>query len=77
VPYEICGLDGDRFDGLLLRTLDWRVRALRVTEVHSSFFEDRQRFPQGSIEFDHALVMRDILHEWRRVEDPYAVSQAA
>src|SRR4030095_5973379 len=54
--------DGDRLDGLLLRTLDWRVRALSVSEVHSSFFADRQRFPEGSIEFDHALVMRDILH---------------
>ena len=69
--------DGERLDGLLLRTLDWRVRALSVTEVHSSFFADRQRFPDGSIEFDHALIMRDILHEWHKAEDLYAVSRAA
>ena len=69
--------DGDRLDGLLLRTLDWRLHALSVTEVHSSFFADRQRFPEGSIEFDHALVMRDILHEWHKAEDLYAVSRAA
>jgi len=69
--------DKDRLDGLLLRTLDWRIRALSVTEVHSSFFADRQRFPEGSIEFDHALVMRDILHEWHKAEDLYAVSRAA
>ena len=69
--------DRERLDGLLLRTLDWRVRALSVTEVHSSFFADRQRFPEGSIEFDHALVMRDILHEWHKAEDLYAVSRAA
>jgi len=67
----------DRLDGLLLRTMDWRIRALSVTEVHSSFFADRQRFPSGSIEFDHALVMRDILHEWHKAEDLYAVSRAA
>jgi hypothetical protein len=69
--------DGERLDGLLLRTMDWRIRALSVTEVHSSFFADRQRFPEGSIEFDHALVMRDILHEWHKAEDLYAVSRAA
>jgi hypothetical protein len=69
--------DGERLDGLHLRTMDWRIRALSVTEVHSSFFADRQRFPEGSVEFDHALVMRDILHEWHQAEDPYAVSRAA
>jgi hypothetical protein len=67
---------GDRFDGLLLRTLEWRIRALSVTDVHSSFFADRQRFPEGSIEFDHALVMRDIVHEWHKADDLYAVSRA-
>ena len=69
--------DGGRLDGLLLRTVDWRIRALSITEVRSSFFADRQRFPEGSIEFDHALVMRDILHEWHKAEDLYAVSQTA
>jgi len=69
--------DGDRLDGLLLRTMDWRIRALSVTEVYSSFFADRERFPAGSIEFDHALVMRDILHEWHKAEDLYAVARTA
>jgi len=67
--------EGDRLDGLLLRTMDWRIRALSPTSVHSSFFADRQRFPEGSVAFDHALVMRDILHEWHKAEDLYAVSR--
>ena len=58
-----------RFDGLLLRTLDWDVRPLSVSEVSSTFFTDPQRFPEGSIQFDHALIMRDILHEWHKAED--------
>jgi hypothetical protein len=66
--------DGNRLDGLLLRTLDWRLRALAVAQVQSSFFADRQRFPEGSIEFDHALLMRDILHEWHKADDLYALS---
>lgn len=54
--------------------MDWRIRALSVSEVHSSFFSDRVRFPEGSVEFDYALVMRDILHEWHKAEDLYTVS---
>jgi hypothetical protein len=33
--------DSCRLDGLRLKTLDWRVRALHVDEVESSFFSDR------------------------------------
>ena len=64
--------DSNRLDGLQLRTLEWRMRALSVTEVYSSFFSDRQRFPQGSIQFDHALLMRDLRHEWHKADDLYA-----
>ena len=69
--------DADRLDGLLLRTLDWRIRALAITEVHSSYFEDRKQFPKGSLEFDHALVMRNVLHEWHQAEDMYALPRRA
>jgi hypothetical protein len=64
--------EANRLDGLQLRTLAWQVRALNVIEVHSSFFADRQRFPEGSIQFDHALVMRDLAHEWHQADDMYA-----
>lgn len=56
-------------DGLTLHTDGWRVDALSVSQVHSTFFEDARRFPEGSIHFDHALVMRDIPHEWHGAED--------
>jgi len=60
---------GERLDGLRLRTLEWRVRALEVAQVESSFFANGERFPKGSVEFDHALVMRDVAHEWHAAED--------
>jgi hypothetical protein len=53
-----------RYDGLRLVTDNWRVKPLRVHEVASSYFSDRARFPLGSIEFDHALLMRDVAHSW-------------
>jgi hypothetical protein len=66
-----------RLDGLLLRTLDWRVRAVSVSEVHSSFFADAHRFPKGSVEFDHALIMRNVSHEWHKADDLYAAPDFA
>ena len=56
--------DPARFQGLELRCRDWRVEPLAVEEVRSSFFDDASLFPRGSIEFDCALLMRDIEHEW-------------
>ena len=55
-----------RLDGLRLKTLAWRVRALTVEQVKSSFFADTAHFPVGSLQFDHALIMRDIPHEWHQ-----------
>jgi hypothetical protein len=58
-----------KFDGLELQCQDWHVQALDVEAVQSSFFEDSTQFPQGSVEFDCALLMRDIAHEWHGRED--------
>ena len=49
---------------LELRSFNWKVEALNVTRVESSFFEDREVFPPGTVEFDCALLMRGIAHEW-------------
>jgi hypothetical protein len=61
--------DADRLDGLDLKTLSWQVSAFEVEQVQSSFFSDRSKFPESTIHFDHALIMRDISHEWRAAED--------
>jgi hypothetical protein len=58
-----------RLDGLCLKTLNWRVRALTIEQVESSFFSDTSHFPACSVEFDHALIMRDIPHEWHHAAD--------
>lgn len=53
-----------RFDGLELRSTNWLVSPLDVQAVRSSFFEDESLIPAGAATFDHALLMRDIDHEW-------------
>jgi hypothetical protein len=52
------------YDGLELKTLEWEMEPLVATHVESSFFADRNRFPEGSVRFDSALVMRNVPHEW-------------
>lgn len=61
--------DPSRFQGLELRCVNWRVEPLEIQGVRSSFFEDAALFPKGSIEFDCALLMRGIEHEWRGKPD--------
>lgn len=51
-------------DGMKLEVTDWRVSPLNVDFVRSAYFDDQAVFPPESIKFDHALLMRDILHEW-------------
>lgn len=53
-----------RLDGVLIRTDHWAVQPLAVREAFSTVFADESRFPPGSVVFDHALVMRDLQHEW-------------
>jgi uncharacterized protein YqjF (DUF2071 family) len=56
--------DSDGLEGIALEAKEWKVRPFRINRVSCSFFDDPGRFPMGSIEFDHALVMRDIAHAW-------------
>ena len=51
-------------DSISLETKTWKVAALEIDEVHSSFYDDTSVFPKGTIEFDHALIMQNIAHEW-------------
>lgn len=57
--------DPHRFDGLELHTQAWAVEPLEIEQIESSLFDDQTQFPNGSIEFDCALLMRDIPHEWQ------------
>jgi hypothetical protein len=59
--------NGDKYDGLKLKTSNWKVEPLNVTSVHSSFFENRELFPEGSVKFDNALLMTHLKHEWHSV----------
>ena len=53
-----------KFDGLRLKAYQWEVRPLEVSKVKSSFFENEEYFPKGSVSFDNALLMTNIEHEW-------------
>ena len=63
-----CGwspVNGCSLEGVELRTENWEMRALEIESVASSYFSDPRRFPAGAVEFDCALLMRGISHQWR------------
>lgn len=70
VGYSVTHGD-DRLDGLRLKTKEWRVEPLTVQQVYSSYFLDETKFPKQSVEFDHALIMRNVAHEWQTIDDLY------
>jgi Uncharacterized conserved protein (COG2071) len=63
--------DPNRLDGLNLKTSQWQVEPLEISKIHSSYFSDEQKFPKASIDFDHALIMKNVAHEWHSAEDLY------
>ncbi|MGI8542697.1 MAG: DUF2071 domain-containing protein [Aridibacter sp.] len=56
-------------DGVKLQIDNWQVKPLEITSVESSFYNDESIFPKGTIEFDHALIMQNIEHEWHSAEN--------
>ncbi len=63
VGYSTCP-NSSILEGLFLQVANWQVSSLIVEYVRSAYFDDCSIFPSGSIAFDHALLMRDIPHEW-------------
>lgn len=57
--------DEHRLDGIALKTEEWKVEPLALDAIYSSYFADERIFPASSIHFDHALIMRNVAHEWR------------
>ena len=58
-----------KFEGLECRCNNWSVKALDVDSVQSSYFDDRSMFPEGSVQFDCALLMTNIDHQWHGKAD--------
>jgi hypothetical protein len=50
----------------------WKtLEPLEIEEAFSSYFSDEAKFPKGSVEFDCALLMRNLGHEWHDAEHLY------
>lgn len=52
------------YDGLELRCREWSMEPVAVESVRTSYFDNTAIFPRGGVQFDCALVMRNIAHEW-------------
>ena len=58
------GNKSNQFDAIELKTIEWRMEPLKVKESYSAYFSDTSRFPKGSVEFDSAMIMRNLKHSW-------------
>jgi uncharacterized protein YqjF (DUF2071 family) len=59
-----------RLDGLEFRTNAWSIEPARIVRARSSLFDDQRAFPNGMIELDSALVMRNVAVEWHAMGCP-------
>jgi hypothetical protein len=65
IGYSPTGDASDQsFEGMELKCMGWKVQPLAMKSVESSFFGNESLFRPGSVEFDCALIMRGIEHEW-------------
>ena len=65
----------EKYEGLKLQAYTWKVKPLEVKSVYSSFYEDETVFPKGSVQFDNALLMTKVEHEWKSMKDkPHAAN---
>lgn len=67
IGYSQTAKEG-QFDGLDLQCKSWNVKAIDIEISNSSFFSDLNQFPTGSVEFDCALYMQGIEHEWHSLD---------
>ena len=56
--------DGDQYDAIELKAIGWSMEPLKVKESYSAYFSDTSKFPKGSVEFDSAMIMRNLKHSW-------------
>jgi hypothetical protein len=62
-------LNGDGYETVELKTMEWKIQPLETSEVYSDYFMNNQSFPAGSVEFDSAMIMRGLEHSWLRHEN--------
>jgi hypothetical protein len=68
IGYSVTA-SGRRLDGVVLKTDSWNVAPFAIERAHLTYFDDCQKFPAGSIQFDCALVIRNVPHQWESAAD--------
>jgi len=63
-------------DAVRLITTRWSVQPFNAEVIKSSYFANPLLFPEGTVEFDCALIMRNIEHSWQ-VAPKLQISQCA
>lgn len=63
-PHDVVRIwRGEDGHGMDLKACGWRSLPLAIERIGVSFFDDHERFPTGSCEFDSALLLRGLVHD--------------
>jgi len=63
-----CSVDGKHLEGMELVTEKWLASPMQMSRTDSTFYADKSKWPEGAVQFDCALIMRDIEHEWHEMK---------
>jgi hypothetical protein len=58
---------GCEIEGVKMTAQGWNMQPLEVHKVESSFYDNEEVFPKGSVAFDCALIMKDLPVLWSPV----------
>jgi len=52
------------YDAIELITEKWNMTPMCASKTYSGFFSNTETFPEGAVEFDSAMIMKNIPHSW-------------
>jgi hypothetical protein len=64
-----CAYDEGRLEGMRLETLKWEMEPVLVKSVYSAFYEKLKPYSPKGLQFDCALRMKGIPHQWHELKD--------
>jgi hypothetical protein len=72
-----CATDDKTLQGMQLITKEWLASPLQISTAESAFFHDTSKWPEGSVEIDCGLIMRNIEHEWQQLHDVPSAAESS
>ncbi|MFD1737574.1 DUF2071 domain-containing protein [Bacillus salitolerans] len=57
------------YQGLCLQTDDWNMSPFKVEKLKVTYLQNRLKIPSESLQFDSVVIMRNVHHKWKSLND--------